>query len=45
MTAIFRPAKRLRGLTLSAEDEPGFGEADGDDNYGDPWQEQRYWGA
>jgi DMSO/TMAO reductase YedYZ molybdopterin-dependent catalytic subunit len=25
------------------EDEPGFWEALGYHNYGDPWREQRYW--
>ena len=26
------------------DDEPGFWEVNGYHNYGDPWQEQRYWG-
>jgi DMSO/TMAO reductase YedYZ molybdopterin-dependent catalytic subunit len=25
-------------------DEPGFWESLGYHNYGDPWQEQRFWG-
>ena len=33
----------VRGLTLTLEDEPGFWEAAGYHNYGDPWREQRYW--
>jgi DMSO/TMAO reductase YedYZ molybdopterin-dependent catalytic subunit len=37
-------AKWLRGLTLTADDQPGFWEAYGYHNYGDPWQEQRYRG-
>jgi DMSO/TMAO reductase YedYZ molybdopterin-dependent catalytic subunit len=28
---------------LTADDEPGFWEAAGYHNHGDPWQEQRYW--
>ena len=31
------------GLTLTLDDEPGFWEAAGYHNYGDPWREQRYW--
>jgi DMSO/TMAO reductase YedYZ molybdopterin-dependent catalytic subunit len=37
----------LGGLLLFAgvdQDEPGFWESLGSDNYGDPWREQRYWG-
>jgi DMSO/TMAO reductase YedYZ molybdopterin-dependent catalytic subunit len=41
---FWKSAKWLRGLTLTAEDEPGFWETYGYHNYGDPWQEQRYWG-
>lgn len=40
---LWKSAKWLRGLTLTAEDEPGFWEAAGYHNYGDPWREQRYW--
>jgi DMSO/TMAO reductase YedYZ molybdopterin-dependent catalytic subunit len=41
---FWKSAKWLRGLTLTVEDEPGFWEAYGYNNYGDPWREQRYWG-
>jgi DMSO/TMAO reductase YedYZ molybdopterin-dependent catalytic subunit len=37
-------AKWIRGLRLQKEDEPGFWEQNGYNNYGDPWKEQRYWG-
>ena len=40
---LWKSAKWLRGLTLSLFDEPGFWEAAGYHNYGDPWREQRYW--
>ena len=40
---FWKSAKWVRGLTLTAEDEPGFWEAAGYHNHGDPWQEQRYW--
>ena len=32
------------GLSLADHDEPCFWEALGYHMYGDPWQEQRYWG-
>jgi DMSO/TMAO reductase YedYZ molybdopterin-dependent catalytic subunit len=41
---FWKSAKWVRGLALTAEDEPGFWEAAGYNNYGDPWREQRYWG-
>ena len=41
---FWKSAKCVRGLTLRAEDEPGFWERYGYHMYGDPWQEQRYWG-
>jgi DMSO/TMAO reductase YedYZ molybdopterin-dependent catalytic subunit len=41
---FWKSAKWVRGLTLRSEDEPGFWEALGYHLYGDPWQEQRYWG-
>ena len=41
---FWKSAKWVRGLKLSAADEPGFWETNGYHNYGDPWQEQRYWG-
>ncbi len=40
---FWKSAKWLRGLTLTIADEPGFWEAAGYHNYGDPWREQRYW--
>jgi DMSO/TMAO reductase YedYZ molybdopterin-dependent catalytic subunit len=41
---FWKSAKWVRGLRLMNEDEPGFWEAVGYHNYGDPWREQRYWG-
>jgi DMSO/TMAO reductase YedYZ molybdopterin-dependent catalytic subunit len=41
---LWKSAKWVRGLQLLDEDEPGFWESLGYHNYGDPWQEQRYWG-
>ena len=41
---FWKSAKWVRGLALTIEDEPGFWEAAGYNNYGDPWREQRYWG-
>jgi DMSO/TMAO reductase YedYZ molybdopterin-dependent catalytic subunit len=38
----WKSAKFLRGFRLAAADEPGFWEARGYHNYGDPWREQRY---
>jgi DMSO/TMAO reductase YedYZ molybdopterin-dependent catalytic subunit len=40
---LWKSAKWVRGLTLTFEDEPGFWEAAGYHNHGDPWREQRYW--
>jgi DMSO/TMAO reductase YedYZ molybdopterin-dependent catalytic subunit len=40
---FWKSAKWVRGLTLTAQDEPGFWETYGYHNYGDPWKEQRYW--
>ena len=40
---LWKSAKWLRGLTLTPTDEPGFWEAAGYHNRGDPWAEQRYW--
>ena len=40
---LWKSAKWLRGLTLTLDDEPGFWEAAGYHNRGDPWREQRYW--
>ena len=36
--------KWVRGLELLIEDRPGFWEAAGYHNYGDPWKEERYEG-
>jgi DMSO/TMAO reductase YedYZ molybdopterin-dependent catalytic subunit len=41
---FWKSAKWLRSLTLTVDDEPGFWEGYGYNNYGDPWREQRYWG-
>jgi DMSO/TMAO reductase YedYZ molybdopterin-dependent catalytic subunit len=40
---FWKSAKWVRGLTLTIDDEPGFWELAGYNNYGDPWREQRYW--
>jgi DMSO/TMAO reductase YedYZ molybdopterin-dependent catalytic subunit len=40
---LWKSAKWVRRLTLRIDDEPGFWEAAGYHNYGDPWREQRYW--
>jgi DMSO/TMAO reductase YedYZ molybdopterin-dependent catalytic subunit len=40
---FWKSAKWVRGLELTVTDEPGFWEAAGYHNYGDPWKEQRYW--
>ena len=41
---FWKSAKWARGLRLQSTDEPGFWEANGYHNYGNPWQEQRYSG-
>ena len=41
---LWKSAKWVTGIDLLTEDEPGFWETLGYHNYGDPWQEQRYWG-
>ena len=41
---FWKSAKWVRGLTLTAVDEPGFWEGYGYHNHGDPWLEQRYQG-
>jgi DMSO/TMAO reductase YedYZ molybdopterin-dependent catalytic subunit len=41
---LWKSAKWVRGLRLTARDEPGFWERAGYHNYGDPWLEQRYAG-
>jgi DMSO/TMAO reductase YedYZ molybdopterin-dependent catalytic subunit len=40
---FWKSAKWVRGLRLIPEDQPGFWEALGYHNHGDPWREQRYW--
>jgi DMSO/TMAO reductase YedYZ molybdopterin-dependent catalytic subunit len=40
---FWKSAKWVRGLSLMREDRPGFWEALGYHNTGDPWREQRYW--
>jgi len=41
---FWKSAKWVRGLELLVDDEPGFWERYGYNNYGDPWREQRYAG-
>jgi DMSO/TMAO reductase YedYZ molybdopterin-dependent catalytic subunit len=41
---FWKSAKWVRGISLRNEDQPGFWEELGYHLYGDPWQEQRYWG-
>jgi DMSO/TMAO reductase YedYZ molybdopterin-dependent catalytic subunit len=41
---FWKSAKWVSGLELRYEDEPGFWEGYGYNNYGDPWREQRYAG-
>jgi DMSO/TMAO reductase YedYZ molybdopterin-dependent catalytic subunit len=41
---FWKSAKWVRGLELTSDDQPGFWESLGYHNFGDPWQEQRYWG-
>jgi DMSO/TMAO reductase YedYZ molybdopterin-dependent catalytic subunit len=40
---FWKSAKWVAGLRIMDHDEPGFWEATGYHNHGDPWQEQRYW--
>jgi DMSO/TMAO reductase YedYZ molybdopterin-dependent catalytic subunit len=40
---LWKSAKWIRGITFTPSDEPGFWEAAGYHNHGDPWREQRYW--
>ena len=40
---FWKSAKWLAGLRILDHDEPGFWEANGYHNRGDPWKEQRYW--
>lgn len=39
---FWKSAKWVRGIQLLRQDEPGFWEALGYHEYGDPWHEQRY---
>jgi len=41
---FWKSAKWVRGLRLLNNDQPGFWESLGYNNYGDPWREQRYQG-
>jgi DMSO/TMAO reductase YedYZ molybdopterin-dependent catalytic subunit len=41
---FWKSAKWVRGLRITAQDEPGFWETHGYHDRGDPWLEQRYWG-
>jgi DMSO/TMAO reductase YedYZ molybdopterin-dependent catalytic subunit len=41
---LWKSAKWVHGIRLLDQDEPGFWESLGYHNYGDPWQEQRFWG-
>jgi DMSO/TMAO reductase YedYZ molybdopterin-dependent catalytic subunit len=41
---FWKSAKWVRQLRFMERDEPGFWEAHGYHNYGDPWREQRYAG-
>lgn len=41
---FWKSAKWVRGLRLTVDDEPGFWEALGYHDLGDPWREQRYQG-
>jgi DMSO/TMAO reductase YedYZ molybdopterin-dependent catalytic subunit len=41
---FWKSAKWVRGITLMAQDKPGFWEANSYHIYGDPWREQRYSG-
>ena len=40
---FWKSAKWLAGLRVMDHDEPGFWEANGYNNHGDPWKEERYW--
>lgn len=41
---FWKSAKWVQGIDLTDQDQPGFWESLGYNNYGDPWREQRYWG-
>jgi DMSO/TMAO reductase YedYZ molybdopterin-dependent catalytic subunit len=40
---FWKSAKWISGLRVMDHDEPGFWEANGYHNRGDPWKEERYW--
>ena len=40
---LWKSAKWVSGLRVSDHDEPGFWEANGYHNRGNPWEEERYW--
>jgi DMSO/TMAO reductase YedYZ molybdopterin-dependent catalytic subunit len=40
---FWKSAKWIAGLRVTDHDEPGFWEANGYHNRGDPWKEERYW--
>ncbi|HEX2149388.1 MAG TPA: sulfite oxidase-like oxidoreductase [Actinomycetota bacterium] len=40
---FWKSAKWLKGIRVMKEDYPGFWEANGYHNRGDPWREERYW--
>ena len=40
---FWKRAKWIAGLRVMDHDEPGFWEANGYHNRGDPWKEERYW--
>ena len=40
---FWKSAKWLAGLRVMDHDEPGFWEANGYHNRGNPWKEERYW--
>ncbi len=42
---FWKSVKWTRGFTFLDRDEPGFWERNGYHMYGDPFQEQRYWGS
>jgi DMSO/TMAO reductase YedYZ molybdopterin-dependent catalytic subunit len=41
---LWKSAKWVNEIRLQEKDTQGFWESVGYHNYGDPWQEQRYWG-
>jgi DMSO/TMAO reductase YedYZ molybdopterin-dependent catalytic subunit len=41
---FWKSVKWVRGFTLLDQDQPGFWERNGYHMYGDPFQEQRFWG-